>query len=498
MQLGLTLLLPVIASATLQNFAQHHQIPVQDTLEAEGFKVYTGQYSEDHSIRIKQVQNDTLCNAHSAQYTGWLDVGGKHLFFWYFESQNDPAADPLALWLTGGPGGSSMLGMLMELGPCLINEHGNGTIYNEYGWSKNMNLLFIDSPAGVGFSYIDEGIPQPATSFTTAEDLHHFLQIFVTDVFPDLGHGEGKPLHITGESYGGHYVPALAAQIVSQNLLYPKRPQINLKSIFVGNAYVSPLDTAFGFWETLCSTNPGVEEPIFNQTRCDIIASNTPRCIELSRICYQHPDPAICQGAEQVCWEGVIEHYDGESGSTWPHRNRFDITAPCKTHDDLCYEEARRINEYLNLPWVFEALAVPSAVNNYSIYNMEVERAFSLANDQPITMQPQVLYLLENGIDVLFYQGNFDLACNTAGNLRWAETMPWKGQPAFVAQSKTAWKHEGEEVGWYKEVKVVTASGIQTTFALSTVNGAGHMVPYDKPKQALALVDQWLNKRSFA
>lgn len=495
MRLGLALLLPTIASAT---FAQHHQIPVQDTLDVEGFQTFSSQYSEHHSIRIKKVQNDTLCDAHSAQYTGWLDVGGKHLFFWYFDSQNDPVTDPLALWLTGGPGGSSMLGMLMELGPCLINSHGNATVHNEYGWSKNTNLLFIDSPAGVGFSYVDEGIPQPATSFTTAEDLHHFLQIFVTDVLPDLGHREEKELHITGESYGGHYVPALGAQIVAQNILYPNKPQINLKSIFVGNAYVSPLDTAFGYWETLCTTNPGVEEPIFNQTRCDIMAANIPRCIDLARVCYNHPDPAICQGANQVCWKGVIKHFDGESGSAKPHRNRFDITQPCKTKDDLCYEEAPRINNYLNLPWVFEALAVPSAVKNYSIYSEDVERAFDLANDQPITMQPQVLYLLESGIDVLFYQGNLDIACNTAGNLRWADSMPWKGQPAFLAQSKKMWKHEGEEVGWFKEVKIVTASGRETTFALSTVNGAGHMVPYDKPKQALALVDRWLNTRSFA
>lgn len=498
MRFSLSLLLPVLASATLQSFVQHHQVPVQDTLESEGFKVFTSQYSEHHSVRIKKVQNDTLCDAHSAQYTGWLDVGGKHLFFWYFDSQNDPAADPLALWLTGGPGGSSMLGMLMELGPCLINEHGNGTVHNDYGWTKNTNLLFVDSPAGVGFSYIDEGIPQPATSFTTAQDLHHFLQILVTDVFPSLGHGEGKELHITGESYGGHYVPALGAQIVSQNLLYPKRPQINLRSIFVGNAYVSPRDTAWGYWDTLCTLNPGVETPIFNQTRCDIMAANIPRCMDLAGICYEHPDFAICQAAESVCWHGVIKHYDGESGSAKPHRNRFDISKPCSSRDDLCYEEAKLINDYLNLPWVFEALAVPSAVKNYSIYSMDVEHAFDLANDQPITMQPQVLYLLESGIDVLFYQGNLDIACNTAGNLKWAESMLWRGQPAFVAHPKTAWKFEGEEVGWYKEVKVRTAGGGQTTFALSTVNGAGHMVPYDKPKQALALVDKWLNKRSFA
>jgi cathepsin A (carboxypeptidase C) len=174
------------------------QIPWQQTPEVEGFSIYHSQFSEDHSIRIRQQQNDTLCDARSKQYTGWLDVGNKHIFFWYFESRDKPSEDPLLLWLTGGPGGSGMIGMLQELGPCVINEYGNGTVHNEHGWSGNANIIFVDQPAGVGFSYVDKHTPLPATSFTAAEDMHHFLQLFTTDVFPDL---KDREFHITGESY---------------------------------------------------------------------------------------------------------------------------------------------------------------------------------------------------------------------------------------------------------------------------------------------------------
>lgn len=388
-----------------------------------------------------------------------------------------------------------MIGMLQELGPCVINEHGNGTVYNEYGWSKNANLIFVDNPAGVGFSYVDEGIPLPATSFTAAEDLHHFLQLFVSEVFADL---KGREFHITGESYAGHYVPTLGAQIVSQNVLYPKRPQINLQSIFVGNGYVSPLHTAFGYWETLCTTNPGTKSPVFNQTRCDIIAANIPRCMDLGRVCYEHPDPALCAAAEQVCWEGVIVHYDGESGDFGGNRNRFNIEEPCETADAICYPEIPHIQEYLNLPWVWEALGVPKAVGNFSMFSEEVALAFTLTNDLGIGMEPQVLYLLENAVDVLFYSGNLDLACNTAGNLQWANNMPWKGQPAFVAQDKQNWTDEdGNVVGWYKTVKTtIGPKDEDVVFSLATVNGAGHLVPYDKPKEALAMVTRWLNTRN--
>jgi cathepsin A (carboxypeptidase C) len=94
------------------------------------------------------------------------------------------------------------LGMLQELGPCLINANGTGTVYNEYSWSKETNLLFVDQPAGVGFSYVDDegGQPGPVpdNSFTSAADMHIFLQLYINQAFPDL---QNVSFHISGESY---------------------------------------------------------------------------------------------------------------------------------------------------------------------------------------------------------------------------------------------------------------------------------------------------------
>ncbi|EWZ33243.1 hypothetical protein FOCG_15578 [Fusarium oxysporum f. sp. radicis-lycopersici 26381] len=484
----------LLAGASLGAFAS--QIPLKDTdsPQASTFQVHQSSLFPEHTIRIREQVDDSICDARVKQYTGWLDVGNQHLFFWYFESKNAPKTDPLVLWLTGGPGGSSMLGLLQELGPCLINEHGNGTIHNPYGWNENANYIFVDQPAGVGFSYLDEGEPIPTNSFLAAESMHKFLQLFVSQVFPDLAH---RPFHISGESYGGHYIPVLGATIVAQNNLYPKRPQVNLESVLIGNGYVSPLDTHFGYWETLCTTNPGVDKPVFNSTRCDIMAANLPRCLDLARVCYEHPDHAICSAAWKVCWDGVISWYDDESGAGG-NRNRFDITAPCESHDDMCYKEAALIEKYLNSPKVFDALGVPSAVTNYSIASEDVAIAFTLGYDQEISTQSQILYLLNHDIDVLMYQGNLDLACNTAGNLRWSNSMPWKGQPEYVAQRPKSWGVGGDEFGWYKEVKIKMGDDDKkTTFSFATVDGAGHMVPQGKPKEALELVNRWLKKRTF-
>lgn len=91
------LLCATLTSATLQEALS--EPAVQDN----NFHVFASSSSPKHAIRIKK-QNDSICDARSDQYTGWLDVGSKHLFFWYFESRRSPLSDPLTLWLNGGPG----------------------------------------------------------------------------------------------------------------------------------------------------------------------------------------------------------------------------------------------------------------------------------------------------------------------------------------------------------------------------------------------------------
>ncbi|KAA1476372.1 hypothetical protein DENSPDRAFT_884280 [Dentipellis sp. KUC8613] len=108
---------------------------------------------------------------------------------------------------------------------------------------------------------------------------------------------------------------------------------------------------------------------------------------------------------------------------------------------------------------------------------------------QPVnTSYPYVSALLERGIFVLLYVGDYDWICNWVGSERWTLALEWSGQKEFQAQALRAWTVDGEAAG-------VTRKAGRLTFA--TVKGAGHMVPFDKPKQSLALINRWIAKEDL-
>lgn len=130
---------------------------------------------------------------------------------------------------------------------------------------------------------------------------------------------------ISADELKGHYIPTLSAEIIRQNYLQSDSPAIPLNSILIGNGYVSPLDTTYGYYETLCTTKPGVAEPVFNHTRCQIIADTLPRCLYVYEACYRYPDKDLCKATDQVC--GTIKelfHNESHAGG----RDPFDSKLP--------------------------------------------------------------------------------------------------------------------------------------------------------------------------
>jgi carboxypeptidase C (cathepsin A) len=137
------------------------------------------------------------------------------------------------LWLNGGPGCSSLIGMSYENGPFKFKPNSTEMIANPHSWNRKANLLYIESPAGVGFSVG----PTANVSDETVQEQN--LQAMVTFFakFPSLRSNE---FYISGESYAGIYVPYLALAIHQYNTMSTTSLPINFKGLIVGNACTDP------------------------------------------------------------------------------------------------------------------------------------------------------------------------------------------------------------------------------------------------------------------
>ena len=179
----------------------------------------------------------------SARYSGFLRGSDptRHISYFFAESEGDPASDPVVLWLNGGPGCSSFIGMWLEQGPLTMG--GDGLISENAGrWNAHASVLFIESPPGVGFSYIDPSaakLPYVANDTTTAADSLGALQ----DFFATYAAFAALPLWLSGESYAGIYVPWLAQAILASG---DARLVGQLKGVLVGNGALKTADAYEG------------------------------------------------------------------------------------------------------------------------------------------------------------------------------------------------------------------------------------------------------------
>ena len=239
------------------------------------------------------------------QSSGYLPTGTSretHLFYWFHEATAQAASKPVVLWLNGGPGCSSLGGMFTELGPLVVGMDGNVT-FNPYSWNKLANVLFLEQPAGVGFSYPN----LPANDSTTAEDTYHALLAFFA-MHPEL---TGRPFYVMGESYGGHYVPNTVAAIEAGNAALPAASpkKINLVGFAVGNGYTD--------WQLDFNANvPNTRyHALTSQSRLD--AAEKACDGDYARCFWPRKDvtcPAACDAAVQSAVEdatdGSIDIYD--------------------------------------------------------------------------------------------------------------------------------------------------------------------------------------------
>jgi cathepsin A (carboxypeptidase C) len=395
-----------------------------------------------------------------------LTTGDKHYFYWSFESRNDPANDPVVLWMTGGPGCSSEVALFGENGPCHVTADGSSTTKNPYSWNSNATLIYIDQPAGTGFSY---GSGMDHNEVQVANDMYDFLQQFMK-AHPKLA---ALPFYAVGESYAGHYVPAVTHKIWQNNKALPSGAiKINLKGTSVGNGLTDPAIQYQYYKDMAASTND--HNPLKNSTVAGM-AKATPGCVSAIEKC-QTGGAISCLAATETCNLGLLIPY------TLTGMNPYDMRVQC-AKPPLCYDFSN-VGTYLAKPEVLAAIGVDGSKHKWSDCNKLVTIGFELAGDWMKSYQQMIPDQLNDGIKVLIYAGDQDFICNWLGNQAWTQALPWPHQGDFNTTKPVGWNVAGKEAG-----TIQSSNG----FTFLRVYDAGHMVPRDQPEHALAMLNAFIS-----
>ncbi|KAF7645530.1 hypothetical protein LDENG_00202530 [Lucifuga dentata] len=434
------------------------------------------------------------------QYSGYLSVpDGKHLHYWFVESQNNPSTDPVVLWLNGGPGCSSLDGLLTEHGPFLIQDDGVSLEYNPYSWNKITNMLYLESPAGVGFSYSDNKNYRTNDTEVSMNNYLALKQFF--QLFPEF---QSNELFLTGESYAGIYIPTLAERVMEDDSL-------NLQGVAVGNGMSSyeMNDNSlvfFAYYHGLLGGSLWAELQAFccKDGKCDFYNNPNLNCsdslAEVQFIVYSsglnmYNLYAPCPGGvrQRVSVEGgqlvIRDLGNAFINHRWTQLWNQKLLGLASIHrsvrlDPPCTNSTPS-SLYLNNLYVRAALHISPQALDWVICSSEVN-----LNYGRLYMDVRKQYLKLLGAlkyRILIYNGDVDMACNFMGDEWFVESLDQE-----VEVKRRPWKYidtNGQQVGGFvKEF---------SNIAFLTVKGSGHMVPSDKPAAAFTMFSRFIKRQPY-
>ncbi|KAF2832655.1 alpha/beta-hydrolase [Ophiobolus disseminans] len=438
-----------------------------------------------------------------------------HMYFWFFEARHDAAKAPLTMWLSGGPGVPSSNAALNENGPCNVLEDSKTTQLNPWSWNEKVNMLYIDQPVQVGYSYdtlvngtidlvdspfaykpanFSTGVPEtnltfltgtfasqklanaPNTSVAAAPFIYEFMQTWMQEFPPYKPHTNN--FSIWGQSYAGHYAPVIAAHFSTQNALIAASNKnssaipLHVETLGLVNACID-IDTQMPYYPKYAINNTyGIRA--INQSQYDAAMAAEPMCKNMTATCRSlaaNKDPRsignnadvnkACKGAFDYCFKNMHSAY------TLSGRNVFDVTSPA-------YPQAfppKWAAGYLNSADVQRDLGVGL---NWTGQSVPVAVGFDTTGDFPLVRGVPILRsLLAHGTKVALVYGDQDYQCN------------WLGGEAVSLAIASA----GFEGAGYADIHTNASyvGGVVRQvggLSFSRVFQAGHAAPYYQPQTA--------------
>ncbi|XP_076926570.1 serine carboxypeptidase-like 13 [Bidens hawaiensis] len=405
--------------------------------------------------------------------TGYVGVGKNEevqLFYYFVESQNNPEEDPVICYIPGGPGSSALLAFLYEMGPLNINvDNGitNATLVtNQYSWTKTASIVLVDIPAGTGFSYAKTKSAWVSSDSIVADQAHEFVKKFL------IGHPKflKNPLYMGGISYMGLVTPIITMKVYEGNER-GDQPRLNIQGYILG----SPLTDKFMDFNSrfkyahrmaLISDDTyklGIENCHGNYINSDTANSLCAQSLQSYKTC-----------TDRISMNNILEPFCDESNSMPCQEEAFDGIQIWANTDTA--QQALNISQGTIGTWELMNTTMHYAEGKHDTfcYSYDIFSSFSYHKK-----------LTRKNCRALIFSGDHDMTFPYVGMEQWIASLgvrveePW--EPYFV---------DGQ-VGGYQ--MTYAQNDFSLTFA--TVKGAGHLVPVDKPKETMDVIERWLASR---
>ncbi|KAJ5648820.1 uncharacterized protein N7484_002543 [Penicillium longicatenatum] len=421
-------------------------------------------------------------------YSGLLSNtphGNSSLFFWFFPSSNPAADREITIWLNGGPGCSSLDGLLQENGPFLWQSGTYAPVRNPYSWTNLTNVVYIDQPAGTGLS------PGPATvqdEIDVSNQFNDFWRRFI-----ETFSMQGYKVYITGESYAGQYIPYLAAGMLDQNDtthfnlkgIQINDPSINDDSVMIYAPAVAALnyfDRVFGLNDTfMTDINRKSEICGYNKFLEAALTFPPPKDFPIA------PEP-YKDGCD--LWDQIVK------AATYvnPCFNMYHLTDFCPfLWDEMGFPSlAGGPNNYFNQTAVQQALHVP--ITDYAVCGGDIFPNGDGSVPSALGPLPSVIERTNN---VVLGHGWLDYLLFMNGSLATIQNMTWNGkqgfqhaptEPLFVpyTDALNADANGNVQAPYTADAGagILGTAHTERGLTFSTVYGSGHEIPQYVPGAA--------------
>ncbi|KAL1849935.1 hypothetical protein Daus18300_013069 [Diaporthe australafricana] len=423
---------------------------------------------EATNTTLEIVENSGICETTPGvnTYSGYLSVGtNMSMWFWFFEARSNASTAPLALWLNGGPGCSSMIGLFQEHGPCHFVNGSDEPSLNSYSWNTYANMLYVDQPIGTGFSFGDD---EATSTVTAAPFVWKFMQAFF-EAFPTY---ESREFGLWTESYGGHYGPEFAEYFQTQNEAISDGSvtgeTISLVALGINNGWIDPViqeqayvDFAYNnTWRQLINDTQYSQLQDAYETQCLPLLQQCPgetgtdtACLNADNACYEYVEGVVENGAVD------FDVYDIREPSNDPF--------PPETYVD-----------YLQRPDIMKAIGA-----QVTYAECPDDPYYKIANtgDDARSFLDTLSTVVQSGISTLIWAGDADWICNYLGNERAVNKVEYSGAAEFQVAPLQEYVLNGTSYGQFKAINNLN---------YWRVYAAGHEVPYYQPEASLEAFKQ--------